>query len=243
VTLREAINDTRGAETSRANLGFVLAPVEVADEPRDPLPFSDVTAADAFALSGASPLGVASPLGGANWSAAHTPARNRSGRTALLALQMLIVAGLGFFVTLAAFEGSWDLARLRSLFHAASAAPAIPEKIPPQPVLATEVYTTSPPLARDVPAFPAPQSPDPGRASIRIFTPRPGSIASGGPTQLCYAVNDAVRARVEPGIGDVSPASTLTCIRVTPMRTTTYELDAYGRDGQPVRQQLVIVVK
>jgi hypothetical protein len=52
-----------------------------------------------------------------------------------------------------------------------------------------------------------------------------------------------VRARLEPGIGEVPPASTLTCIRVTPMRTTTYELDAYGPDGFRVRQQLVIVVR
>ena len=90
---------------------------------------------------------------------------------------------------------------------------------------------------------PAPPSADPERASIRIFTPRPGSIASGGPTRLCYAVSGALRARVEPGVGEVAPTNTLTCIRVTPVRTTTYELDAYGRDGYPVRQQLVIVVR
>ena len=90
---------------------------------------------------------------------------------------------------------------------------------------------------------PAPQNSGPERASIRIFTPRPGSIASGGPTRLCYAVNGALRARVEPGIGEVPPTSTLNCIRVTPTRTTTYALDAYGRDGYPVRQQLVIVVR
>ena len=90
---------------------------------------------------------------------------------------------------------------------------------------------------------PAPQGSGPERASIRIFTPRPGSIASGGPTRLCYAVSGALRARVEPGVGEVPPTDTLTCIRVTPERTTTYALDAYGRDGHPVSQQLVIVVR
>ena len=46
-----------------------------------------------------------------------------------------------------------------------------------------------------------------------------------------------------PGVGEVAPVSKLTCLRVAPVRTTTYELSAYGRDNLPVRQQLVIVVK
>ena len=61
--------------------------------------------------------------------------------------------------------------------------------------------------------------------------------------RLCYAVSDAVRARVEPEIGDVPATSTLSCLRVTPARTTTYELTASGRDGQQVRQKLVIIVR
>ena len=84
---------------------------------------------------------------------------------------------------------------------------------------------------------------DADRASIRIFSPRPGSIVTNAPTRLCYALRDAVDARVEPGIGKVIPASTLTCLRVSPVRTTTYQLIAHGRDGYPVRQQLVIVVR
>src|SRR5262249_39765619 len=76
--------------------------------------------------------------------------------------------------------------------------------------------------------------------SILIFSPRPGSL---GPTKLCYAVEGAVRAVVEPGIGDVTPTSRPTCLRVAPARTTTYQLTALGRDGNQVRQQLVIVVR
>jgi hypothetical protein len=83
----------------------------------------------------------------------------------------------------------------------------------------------------------------PDRASILIFTPRPGSIATGAPTALCYAVTAASHARIEPGIGEVTPANTLTCLRVAPPRTTTYELVAYGRDGYRARQQLVIFVR
>jgi hypothetical protein len=79
------------------------------------------------------------------------------------------------------------------------------------------------------------------RARILIFSPRPGSIATRRMATLCYAVGGAVHARIQPGIGDVSPASDLTCLRVTPSQTTTYELTAYGPDGVPVRQQVVIV--
>ena len=89
---------------------------------------------------------------------------------------------------------------------------------------------------------PVPRDLGTDRASILIFTPRPGSIATGGSTKLCYAVSGAVQVQVEPGIGDVNATSRLTCLRVAPVRTTTYELTAHGRDGQPVRQQLVIVV-
>jgi len=52
-----------------------------------------------------------------------------------------------------------------------------------------------------------------------------------------------VRVRIEPGVGEVNPASTLTCVRVAPARTTTYELIAAGRDGQPVSQDVVIIVR
>jgi hypothetical protein len=49
--------------------------------------------------------------------------------------------------------------------------------------------------------------------------------------------------RVEPGIGDVDPTSRFTCLRVAPLRTTTYELTALGRGGDLIKQQLVIVVR
>jgi len=81
------------------------------------------------------------------------------------------------------------------------------------------------------------------RANILIFSPRPGSIVTGRATALCYAVSSALRVRVDPGIGEVNPESALTCLRVAPARTTTYQLSAYGRDGFAVRQQLVLVVR
>jgi hypothetical protein len=89
---------------------------------------------------------------------------------------------------------------------------------------------------QSAPAVTAPAQPP----NILIFSPRPGSL---GPTKLCYAVTGAVRAVVEPGIGDVTPTDRLTCLRVAPPRTTTYQLTALGPDGDKVRQQLVVVVR
>jgi len=89
----------------------------------------------------------------------------------------------------------------------------------------------------------APRGPATERASILIFSPRPGSIATGGSTALCYAISGAMHARIDPGVGDVKPASALTCLRVTPARTTTYELTASGSDGYQVKRQLVIVAR
>jgi hypothetical protein len=80
------------------------------------------------------------------------------------------------------------------------------------------------------------------RASL-IFTARPASTAAARATEICYAVKDALQARIEPGIGDVVPTSTLTCRRVAPARTTTYRLTAYGGDGSHHSQSVVVVVR
>jgi hypothetical protein len=120
-------------------------------------------------------------------------------------------------------------------------APSAPSSLPPATAPA-EPGVLRPPTDDSL----APTSPPPrpaGSASILIFSPRPGSIATGRPTELCYAVSDALEARVDPGVGEVTPANTLTCLRVAPARTTTYELTAYGRNGLPVKQQLVIIVR
>ena len=216
LAMREASGDESGAAASRQNLALVLVP-EV-NEARDAMPFADVTDLDSFALRDES------------FSAARTPAKTSAMATARMAAQMILVAGLAFFATRAALQGSWNVARTRT--DAAQPAQASADMRPPPSTDAG--YAVPPP----------PRSPAAERASILIFTARPGSIASsGGSTRLCYAVSGAVQARVEPGVGEVAPTSTLTCVRVTPARTTTYQLDAYGRDGAAVSRQLVIVVR
>jgi hypothetical protein len=87
------------------------------------------------------------------------------------------------------------------------------------------------------------ETPGMDRASVLIFTARPGSIVTAGSTEVCYAVSDALLARIEPAVGSVSPTSALSCRRVAPSRTTTYVLTAAGRDGIDITKQLVVVVR
>jgi hypothetical protein len=134
--------------------------------------------------------------------------------------------------------------------------PAVRQSFPSWSVTGTSSLMTAPPAAAPVAASQPevagniPPGPEPEAArseaplpSILIFSPRPGSIAGRAPTQLCYAVSGASEARIEPGVGEVDPTSTLTCLRVLPRRTTTYELTASGGDGHRVSQQLVIIVR
>jgi hypothetical protein len=126
-----------------------------------------------------------------------------------------------------------DLAAKRAVSPERADAAAIPAPLPPP-----ETAQAVAPALRAQPDPPRAQ-----RANILIFTARPGSIATRRPTDLCYAVSEAVETRIEPGIGAVDSADAMTCRRVAPARTTTYELTTVGRDGIPVSQQVVIVVK
>ena len=113
----------------------------------------------------------------------------------------------------------------------------------PAPSPATPVEIGDPTASTGTAAAAATEPTGQDRANIIIFTARPSSIVSARPTELCYAVSDAFQARIEPGVGDVTPASALTCRPVAPVRTTTYQLTAHGRDGIQVMQQVVIVVR
>ena len=74
---------------------------------------------------------------------------------------------------------------------------------------------------------------DAGRARILIFSPRPGSIATRSTTTLCYAVSGAVRARIQPAVGEVAAASDFTCLRSGAAPNDDVRAIAYGRDGVP----------
>ena len=227
VKLRETLPDDAAAAASRGNLGFVVVPVArpspaasktLVDDPLDPL--------DLEAL----PLRAPSP-------AVRAPTTTSYGL-----LIVLLSAVVGWLAYLAVDRGPGSLPFQRRPTAASARAKSSPVEVVQtagsSPVL--ETAAELPPLAT---ATPTTGPTDPESSSILIFTARPGSIATARSTQLCYAVSGARQARIEPGVGDVHPTSTLSCRRVAPPRTTTYELIAYGRDGQHAKQQLVVVVR
>jgi len=212
--VRESLGDAAAAAISRQNLEFVQA--SIVEDPDDPSAGGDDDL-----------LGDYLPPA----TAMYRPVRRTSSAAAPLTVLLLaVIAALVFLARADLAPQSWTAAATTA--PADTAAPA-PADLTPRP---QEPLAAAPPVAPG-------DGPSAARAGILIFTARPGSIAVGGPTRLCYAVDNAVRVRIQPGIGEVSPASTLTCVRVAPSRTTTYELTAAGRDGQPVSQQVVIIVR
>jgi len=214
VSLRESLAEDAAAAISRHNLEFVQAPiVDDADETAG-TPYDDV-------IDGYTP-----PLFAASYSPAHR--RTSSAAAPLAVLLLAVIAALVYLARADLAPAFWNDAAASTASNS-SAPPADTAPRVPQKPAATPPLAAADPSAR--------------KATVLIFTARPGSIAVGGPTRLCYAVNDAVQARIDPGVGDVPPSSMLTCVRVAPTRTTTYALTAAGRDGQPVSQQVVIIVR
>ena len=227
--LRDTLGEHAAAAISRRNLRAVPAAVAVLADDARAVP---ARVADDSMELGSLPFRAE--------AAAADHEQTRTGAGALLAA-FLVCAVIGGLAYAGVFgDLSWP--------KGPAGIPAQPRVAEPQPATAaasplplrdmTDVVVSSGPTASAAPAAPAAQ-----RANIRIFTARPGSIATARSTNLCYAVNDAAQARIEPGVGDVEPAATLTCRRVTPARTTTYELSATGRDGIPVTEHVVIVVR
>jgi hypothetical protein len=214
--LRDELGETAAASVSRRNLSFIVAklPVDVRRE-RAPRPFDDV--------------------GGDDPAPVHRPAPARRSRwsmreAAALIITFLLFAALGGFVYVA-------------IAARESVTPEPDRRADQTPPSGLPIGAPAPPATSEASPATSADAASPQRASIRIFTARPGSITTRRPTDLCYAVSDAVRTRIEPTLGDVDAADTLTCRTVTPRRTTTYELTAVGRDGIPVSEHLVIVVR
>ena len=219
LNLREALRDDAAAGASRRNLSFVLPPVF--DHPQKHTAQLD----DVFDL-GSLPLR----------DGARPTLRLREKKKTAQALPIAVL----LFGIASGFAYLWSLGGPDSyLAGGLGWATAAPATAPPQRASGEPRVVQA---AVDHPAL-ALSGPPADRANILIFTSRPGSITTGGPTKVCYAVSGAVYVRVEPGIGDVNPTSRFTCLRVAPLRTTTYELTALGRGGDLIKQQLVIVVR
>ena len=214
--LREALGNADGAAATRQTFNFVLvSDIEPAPKPAAERHWSEFDS---------------QPLHREPELAFPVPEPRRGGALALAAILLVVLGGITYWAAGQPDLRSLDLTAWRSLLAPPSA--SSPREAPPAPRgqawSEAHIHTTP-----DVKPLSEPPS-------ILIFTPRPGSV---GPTKLCYAVTGAVRAVVEPGVGEVTPTSSLTCLRVAPARTTTYELTALGRDGEQVRQQLVILVR
>ena len=241
LTLREALNEEDAAANSRQNLGFVVAPVS--DDSRHRAATWPDAALDLDSL----PLRDQTPPA--------IPVRQAT-RVSAVILTVVLLALVGGSVALwSAPEGllaSFSTGSLGALFHSRPRGPVTSGSTMARP-LADAAASREVESADSERTSPEPETPleDPGAAQalaadhpvIRIFSQRPDSGAARGPTRLCYAISGALRARVEPGIGNVTPTSTLTCLRVAPPRTTTYELIADGHDGDRVSQQLVVIVR
>ncbi|HEY0284419.1 MAG TPA: NB-ARC domain-containing protein [Vicinamibacterales bacterium] len=235
--LRELLNDHAGAAASRRNLSFVLPPVPEYSRERGRTLLSGVLDLDSLPLRDA-PAPVIS-----------NPNTYSAGAVVFVVLLFAMLGSLAYWTPLTGF-GPFVQASLSKAKGRMTTTPA-PQQAASEPGVlhheepsAASSYTESVVLTDGFPlTAPEPQPPLTDTPSILIFTPRPGSITRGGPTTLCYAVSEAVQVRLEPGIGDVAPTRTLTCLRVSPARTTTYQLTAYGREGHQVSQQLVIVVR
>jgi hypothetical protein len=226
LTLREALQDDAVAAATRRNLRLVLA--SLSDESRDPLALPLAEVRDVEAL----------PHREVDRPATRTSSAAGVGARLLTGVLSVLVGWFGY----------WAIASALSHYQTARAvqppvAHAVSQHSAPRELPAARLYSEFAATPDDSPSPPAQEEVPTERASIRIFTARPGSIATSGRAGLCYAIDGASQARIEPGIGEVSPTTTLTCLRVAPPRTTRYELTAAGRDGHQVRQQLVIVVR
>lgn len=213
LTLRESLGDEGSAAATRQNLSFVLAPA-IETAPKPAL------TQDWSELES-----LPSPSGQA---LAWRIAQPRRGGALVIAAILVVLAGLAYWAAGQPDSRFLDITALRSIV-APRETPSTPEASSSQSRAWSEASVQTTPIVN------AAEPP-----SILIFSPRPGSL---GPTKLCYAVAGAVRAVVEPGVGDVTPTNRLTCVHVAPARTTTYQLTALGRDGAQVRQQVVVFAR
>jgi hypothetical protein len=73
---------------------------------------------------------------------------------------------------------------------------------------------------------------------IQWFVPAPSSIAAGTSTTLRWSVDGADSVRIDPGVGAVQSAGSMT---VSPSATTTYTLTASNASGTVRKSQVVVV--
>jgi hypothetical protein len=80
-------------------------------------------------------------------------------------------------------------------------------------------------------------------AEVKItqFRVNPDLIPRGISGKLCYGVENAVKLELTPAVEEILPANER-CIDISPVKTTTYTLTAYGDDGKKVAKSLDVHV-
>src|SRR5258708_7536592 len=80
-----------------------------------------------------------------------------------------------------------------------------------------------------------------GHVRILAFYANPPSLKRGEQANLCFGLDSAEWARIEPGVQPLKPALTR-CVSVSPTATTEYTLTAGGAGGRTVSQPVTVSV-
>lgn len=87
-----------------------------------------------------------------------------------------------------------------------------------------------------------PIKPAPPRPQALDFSASPQSIVVGEKAQLCFQLQGATSAQIDPGVPHVKPVTERQCVTVAPDRTTTYTLSAFNAEGTADKKQATIKV-
>ncbi len=121
---------------------------------------------------------------------------------------------------------------------------------PPRPAPAPTPTPTPPPTSQPpviIIPFPFPFPPNPpqgsgGGAVIRQFTVTSVMSATAAARvrsawRVCWAVVNAQRVRIDPGVGELAPGEmTGGCRQIPPIQTSSFRLTAWSQDGRSVSQ-------
>ncbi|MDP2998788.1 MAG: hypothetical protein Q8N47_14980 [Bryobacterales bacterium] len=86
-----------------------------------------------------------------------------------------------------------------------------------------------------------PDRPPAGEPAILHFYAYPAAISKGEHARICYGVENASTARIDPQPGGV-PAYANRCFEIGPQRTTEYVLSAEDSGGRRVWRSLKVIV-
>ena len=78
------------------------------------------------------------------------------------------------------------------------------------------------------------------RAEIVSFKAVPDKVVDDGASQLCFLLEGASTAQIDPGASAVNVSAGEQCLKVIPLKTTTYTLKAFNAEGIEVSAEATI---